>query len=188
MSCPGPGNTPYCLYCFQPAAPVPRSDGPFDASPGNPLRSFDARDWARELLRLHSGKTIGKAPDGNCCYFNEGDATGWFANALMRGFDEHRWQQEKQPAAPEPSAVQYGTLVHAGFSCADTELGHSTWMCRAVSAESQLAAVRNVFGTLPAPEQLRTDKRLTMDQKHALADLIELLSPPSPSAVPGEKP
>ena len=53
------------LRTEQPAAPTPAT---------NPLQSFDARVWARELLRLHSGKTIGQAPDGNCCYFNEGDA------------------------------------------------------------------------------------------------------------------
>lgn len=40
-----------------------------------PLPSFDARDWAAAYCKLHGG--------------DETLMIGWFANALMRGFDEH---------------------------------------------------------------------------------------------------
>jgi hypothetical protein len=45
-----------------------------------PLPSFDARDWAEAFCKI--AKTKGHDID-------EGWMTSWFANALMRGFDEH---------------------------------------------------------------------------------------------------
>jgi hypothetical protein len=44
-----------------------------------PLPSFDARDWAEAFCKLH--------PD-----IDEGLMIGWFANALMRGYDERSAQ------------------------------------------------------------------------------------------------
>lgn len=41
-----------------------------------PLPSFDAMDWAKAFNKRHP--TVGVD-----------DALGWFASALMRGFDEH---------------------------------------------------------------------------------------------------
>lgn len=43
--------------------------------PDWPLPSFDARDWAEAFCKLNPG-------------VDEGAALAWFANALMRGFDE----------------------------------------------------------------------------------------------------
>jgi hypothetical protein len=43
--------------------------------PDWPLPSFDARDWAKAFCKAN--------PD-----FDEGVALAWFANALMRGYDE----------------------------------------------------------------------------------------------------
>ena len=56
----------------------------------NPLDSFDARDWAKEFLRsCEQSPIVGAvAPD-------EETMVAWFANALMRGYDEHRWKMEK---------------------------------------------------------------------------------------------
>jgi len=42
--------------------------------PDWPLPSFDARDWAKAFVKLHGG--------------DEELMTSWFANALMRGYDE----------------------------------------------------------------------------------------------------
>ena len=47
--------------------------------PAWPLPSFDARDWAEAFCRI--AKTHGHDID-------EGWMIAWFANALMRGFDE----------------------------------------------------------------------------------------------------
>ena len=47
------------------------------------LKSFDAQVWAREFMCIKaSGVEI-----------DEGLMIGWFANALMRGYDEHRWRE-----------------------------------------------------------------------------------------------
>lgn len=42
-----------------------------------PYASFDARDWAKAFCKVHP--TV-----------SEDDALGWFANALMRGYDHPR--------------------------------------------------------------------------------------------------
>lgn len=44
--------------------------------PDWPLPSFDARDWAEAFCQRFPS-------------VSQDDALGWFANALMRGFDEH---------------------------------------------------------------------------------------------------
>lgn len=46
------------------------------------LKSFDAQVWAREFVKHNLAYHIG---------LNEETLTTWFANALMRGYDEHRW-------------------------------------------------------------------------------------------------
>lgn len=53
-----------------------------------PLPSFDAVDWAKAFIATYE-----KSNDGFLC---EETMTTWFANALMRGFDEHAWRQ-RQP-------------------------------------------------------------------------------------------
>ncbi|MDE3077789.1 MAG: hypothetical protein KGJ86_20400 [Chloroflexota bacterium] len=45
-----------------------------------PLPSFDARDWAEAFCKIAKEKGYD---------IDEGWMTSWFANALMRGFDEH---------------------------------------------------------------------------------------------------
>lgn len=49
--------------------------------PNWPLPSFDARDWAEHFVKL-----VREKPE---IATDEGCMLGWFANALMRGFDEH---------------------------------------------------------------------------------------------------
>ena len=44
--------------------------------PDWPLPSFDAHDWARVFCKIHP-------------QMDEDLMITWFANALMRGFDEH---------------------------------------------------------------------------------------------------
>ena len=45
--------------------------------------SFDAQVWAREFVKHNLAYHIG---------LDEGTLTAWFASALMRGYDEHRWR------------------------------------------------------------------------------------------------
>lgn len=51
--------------------------------PDWPLPSFDAQDWAKAFCKVNPG-------------FDEGTALAWFANALMRGFDEHAKRAQEQ--------------------------------------------------------------------------------------------
>ena len=54
--------------------------------PDWPLPSFEARDWAAAFCKV--ANEIGlKDADGQA--IDEGWMIGWFANSLMRGFDEH---------------------------------------------------------------------------------------------------
>lgn len=53
--------------------------------PDWPLPSFDARDWAEAFCKVANAQGF-KDEHGNP--IDEGWMIGWFANALMRGFDE----------------------------------------------------------------------------------------------------
>mgnify|MGYP001616682309 CR=1 FL=1 len=52
------------------------SGRPDHERPDWPLPSFDAQDWAKAFCKINPGVP-------------EDVMIGWFANALMRGFDEH---------------------------------------------------------------------------------------------------
>lgn len=56
--------------------------------PDWPLPSFDAKDWAEDFCKRF--KVVRRAADGMLISDpgDEGLMTTWFANALMRGFDE----------------------------------------------------------------------------------------------------
>jgi hypothetical protein len=55
------------------------ADTPPQERPDWPLPSFDARDWAKAFL---------KAYDNDKVVLDEETMTTWFANALMRGYDQ----------------------------------------------------------------------------------------------------
>ena len=60
---------------------------PLHERPDWPLPSFDARDWAKDFCR----RFIVSSRDGyntKPVDDDEGLMVAWFANALMRGFDE----------------------------------------------------------------------------------------------------
>lgn len=50
---------------------------PVEQRPDWPLPSFNARDWAKAFLECNPN-----------CGVDEDTMIGWFANALMRGYDE----------------------------------------------------------------------------------------------------
>jgi len=62
---------------------------PSRGDPNWPLPSFDAKDWAEAFCAIVA-KNHGIALD-------EGWIIGWFANALMRGFDEHAMHTAQVP-------------------------------------------------------------------------------------------
>ncbi len=66
--------------------------------PSNPLPSFDARVWARSFME-HNAINPDIARD-------EETMVTWFANALMRGYDEHaNAKQPNELKAPDLLAV-----------------------------------------------------------------------------------
>lgn len=58
------------------------------ANPVAPLDSFDARDWAKEFMRGNNG--LSGPFQSSRVSVDEETMVGWFANALMRGYDERR--------------------------------------------------------------------------------------------------
>lgn len=86
------------------AAPNPEPDGmlaywlalehPSRDDPNWPLPSFDARDWAEAFCKIAADKGH---PGIDCDWM-----VGWFANALMRGYDEARRLLTRRNGSPEP--------------------------------------------------------------------------------------
>jgi len=68
--------------------------------PDWPLPSFDARDWAREFCRIATAKGFDPIND-------EDWVVTWFANALMRGYDERESAMTRDDIeVPHPSGNQ----------------------------------------------------------------------------------
>jgi hypothetical protein len=51
------------------------------------FHSFRAEDWARAFCHYYNTNPNFK--------IDEGTMIGWFANSLMRGYDEYHWREEK---------------------------------------------------------------------------------------------
>jgi hypothetical protein len=68
-------NYPVILCGDQLEFEMEHADTPPKERPDWPLPSFDARDWAEAFCKLNPG-------------MDEGLMISWFANALMRGYDE----------------------------------------------------------------------------------------------------
>lgn len=66
---------------------IDNANTPPEKRPDWPLPSFDARDWAAHFLKIN--------PD---CGIDEGVMISWFANALMRGYDECTSQAAREEA------------------------------------------------------------------------------------------
>jgi len=63
------------------------------------LKSFDARDWAKHFV-AHAKQLPGLATD-------EETMTSWFANALMRGYDESNHQVDREIATSGKQRMRY---------------------------------------------------------------------------------
>ena len=57
----------------------------------NLTQEFDAQVWVKEWM-----KTIKKNPE---MPYDEGFMLGWFAGAIMAGYDHARWEREKKAGA-----------------------------------------------------------------------------------------
>lgn len=64
-----------------------------------PYPSFDARDWAKAFCKVHP--TV-----------SEDDALGWFANALMRGYDHPRTVPIQGEVVKARDALEHAIKVH----------------------------------------------------------------------------
>lgn len=73
------------------------SGKPDSERPDWPLPSFDARDWAEVFCKI--AKEHGHDLD-------EGWMTTWFANALMRGFDERTSREPSELADAQADALR----------------------------------------------------------------------------------
>jgi hypothetical protein len=74
--------------------------------PDWPLPSFDARDWAKAFVKMHGG--------------DEGLMQAWFANALMRGYDEGGARRTRDAVIAEGrAAYRVGVTECPPFKDAD---------------------------------------------------------------------
>lgn len=85
---------------------APQTSGEMSGKTSSPLGSFDARVWAKEFMRCNNG--LSGPFVSSHVRVDEETMVGWFANALMRGYDEHRWKMEREAAdkRPEPPSVE----------------------------------------------------------------------------------
>jgi len=67
---------------------APKTSGEMSSKTSSPLGSFDARDWAKEFMRCNNG--LSGPFVSSHVRVDEETMVGWFANALMRGYDERR--------------------------------------------------------------------------------------------------
>lgn len=72
------------------------SGRPDEERPDWPLPSFDAQDWARSFCKIANGFGF---KDAKGEPIDEGWMTGWFANALMRGYDQRAAEELMQDDA-----------------------------------------------------------------------------------------
>lgn len=64
---------------------IEHANTPLKDRPDWPLPSFDAQDWAEAFCKIATGLGY---KDANGKPIDEGWMISWFANSLMRGFDE----------------------------------------------------------------------------------------------------
>lgn len=82
-------------------------ENPYKSDPNWPLPSFDARDWARSFCEI-------AAKNGHHD-IDEGWMISWFANALMRGYDEN--------------ARRVGKLLGHVRNATDIQRSPGNWNC-----------------------------------------------------------
>ena len=70
------------------------SGRPDNERPDWPLPSFDARDWAKAFLDAFE--------NGDDQFLTEDTMVGWFANALMRGYDQRSAELSDDSEGPGP--------------------------------------------------------------------------------------
>lgn len=94
------------------AATPAANEPPVRRSPSWPLESFDARDWAKEFIRINRDRVVGIVG-----HVDEEDMISWFANSLMRGFEEgkkfangsqsERALRDQAPKSPGPEGPKH---------------------------------------------------------------------------------
>ena len=103
--------------------------------------SFDARVWAKAWLEI-----IAEHPEVPT---NEDTMIGWFANALMRGYDEHSW---RNPAAPTGQGV--GEAVRYAFdSICNTLDAYCGGVAHKSAIDEWLTTIHAALATPPAAPQ-----------------------------------
>lgn len=92
-----------CKYWKPVSRPEPaeHEHTPSSEAPHHPActQSFDARDWARDFNA--TAKSLGY------CDMDEGWLIGWFANAIMRGFDESERRRDAEHEQAAQDAPRY---------------------------------------------------------------------------------
>jgi hypothetical protein len=115
---------------------------PSSEAPHNPacMQSFDARDWAYDFRE--TAKSLGY------CDMDEGWLLGWFANAIMRGFDEaerrHDAMREQVDGSKSTASLETALIRDRRERIATTVLGGfaANPMCGPMAKLNAEAAVK----------------------------------------------
>lgn len=95
--------SPLAFLGVRPGNAVSKGPGPASFAGNDAAKvpgSFDAHDWAKAFVAIAkaSPTTVRLNCGAGELYIplpDEEWMTTWFANALMRGYDEHRWELER---------------------------------------------------------------------------------------------
>jgi hypothetical protein len=125
--------------------------------PNWPLPSFDARDWAKSFVEIATKNGHGS--------LDEGWMISWFANALMRGYDEHAMRVGKESPSPAAIAAFMDTVRRLNNSVDFGEVEPAAGVWRWLE---ELAG-----GTLSVKAEVSEFDRGMMLVRHAVERLID---------------
>lgn len=143
---------PSCDDCLRASPPL---DEPAPAPEPDPLLGIDAQKWAQEFMRIWSGRWA---------EVDEGLMIGWFANAIMRGYDEGQHRLRKQhgceiPPLESPKASEAPKVLPPMEGCA------CCVACRRVHGV-ECCGCRKALNPKPAPAPV-SDKGAEVDFEQA---------------------
>jgi chromosome segregation ATPase len=116
---------------------MPDLPAPAAESEPDPLRSFDGLLWAREFMQLLNDDTF--ANNGGV---DEALMVGWFANALMRGYDEGALDVHRLEARIADLERERDGLLRRCAAYERSAIEWSELKCEGARLERELAAAR----------------------------------------------
>jgi hypothetical protein len=119
--------------------------------PDWPLPSFDAVDWAKAFCKIATN--LGYR-DAEGQPVDEGWMVGWFANALMRGYDEYAKRQARATPTPTEAREKIARIVYPDGFCREPNPDESKLM-REARRQAAFAKADAILALLPDAAAIR---------------------------------